>query len=239
MTPRVPVLAYHRIGVAPSGSKHPNTWVHPQAFARQIAILSALGFRAIAPEDYLKLRKGVACAAPRKPVLITFDDGSSTVYSEALPILKRHGFTAAVFMVSSSMGGPASWDGETGECGHRQMTPHELRDLRAEGWTIGSHTATHSRLTALGEDRLEEELDGSRRELTVALGEEPSWFAYPYGDYTPGVRAATARAGYRLAFATEKGDGDSFSIPRRIISGSAGPLRFVRHLYQAKRLAAL
>lgn len=235
----VPVLVYHRIGEAPPGSKHPNTWVSAEAFSRQLFILKAMGFRAVTPETYLQLREGVPCEAPGKPVLITFDDGSVTVYSRALPILKRHGFTAAVFMVSSGMGGPASWDGETGACGHRQMNVDELRALKREGWTIGSHSATHQRLSALDGGRLEAELAQSRAALAAATGEEPSWLAYPYGDFTPGVRDAASRAGYRVAFATENGDGDSLSIPRRIISGSAGPVRFVRHLYQARRLARL
>lgn len=235
----VPILVYHRIGIASTDTKHPDTYVQPRAFARQLAVLKALGYQAIAPADYLKLRHGIPCRVPPKPVLITFDDGSATVYSEALPLLSRYGFPAVLFMVSSHMGKPAVWDGETDGSGHRQLTPEELRALKSAGWAIGSHTVTHARLTSSDDAKLLEELTNSKKDLEAATGGEVPWFAYPYGDFTPGIRDAVARAGYQIAFATEKGDGNALSIPRRIISGRAGLFKFVRRLYQARALARL
>lgn len=199
--------------------------------------LKALGYRTLLPEDYLKLRQGIPHEIPPKPLLITFDDGSSTVFSEALPLLRRFDFSAAVFMVSSHMGKPAVWDGETEDSGHRQMTREELQALSREGWAIGSHTVTHSRLTALGPGELARELADSKTELEAAVSRESAWFAYPYGDFTPGIRDAVSQAGYRIAFATERGDGNPLSIPRRVISGRAGLFRFLRRLYQARQLA--
>ncbi|HVE12499.1 MAG TPA: polysaccharide deacetylase family protein [Elusimicrobiota bacterium] len=233
----IPVLVYHRIGVAPAHARHPDTYVHPRAFARQMALLKALGYRTIVPDDYIKLRQGRPCRVPPKPILITFDDGSATVLSEGLPLLKRHGFVAMVFMVSSRLGGPAVWDGETEASGHRQLTSAELRVLRGEGWTIGSHTVTHPRLIGLAAPERAKELADSKNELEAALGQEAACFAYPYGDFDPGLREAVSRAGYRIAFATENGDGNALSIPRRIISGRGGALRFLWRLRQARRMA--
>ena len=233
----VPVLAYHRIGVPPSGSLHPDTYVHPRAFARQLLILKALGYETIAPADYARLRLGLPCAVPRKPILITFDDGSSTVFSEALPLLRRHGFSAALFMVASRLGLSALWDGEAEDADHRQLTAGELRALRAEGWLIGSHSVTHARMTSLTPERRADELIQSKKTLEEAVGAELDWFAYPYGAFDSGLRDAVSRAGYRIAFATEDGDGDLFSVPRRIIGGRAGLFKFLRRLHQAGRLA--
>lgn len=233
----IPVLAYHRIGVAPAQAKHPDTYVHPRAFARQLALLKILGYQTIVPEDYIKLRQGIPCPIPPKSILITFDDGSSTVFSEALPLLNRHCFSGVVFMVSSHMGKPAVWDGETDDSSHRQLTAAELRALSGEGWAIGSHTETHARLTTLDSEKRAKELINSKKMLEAAVGRELDWFAYPYGDFDPDAREAVSRAGYRIAFATENGDGHPLSIPRRVISGCSRPLRFLRHLYQAKRMA--
>ncbi len=44
-------------------------------------------------------------ALPARPVLITFDDGYRSVLTRALPILRRHGLPAAVFVCTSPMGG--------------------------------------------------------------------------------------------------------------------------------------
>lgn len=233
----IPVLAYHRVGIAPADAKHPDTYVSPRAFALQLRLLKLLGYETVSPADYAKLRRGEPCRLPSRPILITFDDGSSTVYSEARPLLRRHGFSAVLFMVSSRMGRSAVWDGEAEDAAHRQLTAVELRALRAEGWTIGSHSATHARMTALGSELRASELAASKAELEAALGAELDWFAYPYGSFDPALREAVARAGYRMAFATEDGDGNLFSIPRRIIGGRAGLFKFLRRLYQARALA--
>ncbi len=206
-------------------------------FSRQLALLKAFGYQTVTAEEYAKAKLGLPCHLPAKPFLLTFDDGSSTVFSEALPILKRHGFCAVLFMVSSRMGQTALWDGEGSDSGHRQLTSEELRALSQEGWGIGSHGATHARLTAMDQQALKRELEESKRTLESVLERSVDWFAYPYGVFDQGVRQAAARAGYRLAFATEMGDGFPLSIPRRVIKGRAGMFNFLRRLMQARRLA--
>ncbi len=233
----IPVLVYHRIGTAPAGSRHPDTYVDSRALTRQLTVLKALGYRTVSAEQYEKSQRGIPCRLPSKPVLLTFDDGSSTVYSEALPILKSYGFSAVVFMVSSLMGQPAGWDAETAESGHRQLTAEELRALSREGWSVGSHTATHARLPDLGFQALQEELLESKKALEALVGQEVDWFAYPYGNFDERTTEAVSRAGYRIAFATEEGNGFPFSIPRRVISGRTGILRFLRRLLQARRMS--
>jgi peptidoglycan/xylan/chitin deacetylase (PgdA/CDA1 family) len=233
----VPILVYHRIGVPPADALHPDTYVHPRAFDRQLRILRLLGYRTISATDYARRRSGDSCSLPAKPILITFDDGSSTVYSEALPALRRHGFTATLFMVAARMGRSAVWEGEAEDAAHRQLTPIELRALRSEGWDIGSHSMTHAHMMGLDAAQRERELTESKAEIEAELGETLDWFAYPYGAYDPALRDAVARAGYRMAFATEEGDGDALSIPRRIIGGRAGTLKFLRRLHQACSLA--
>src|SRR5699024_2244146 len=68
---------------------------------------------------------------PRRPVLLTFDNGGKDVWRFADPILARHGFRAIVL--------PA-----TGLIGTHQpyyLNWAELRALRATGrWDVGSHT---------------------------------------------------------------------------------------------------
>lgn len=181
--------------------------------------------------------RGIPCEKPPKPILITFDDGSSTVYSEAFPQLSRQGFSAIVFMVTSHMGKPAVWDGETEGSVHRQMTPNELQALSRAGWGVGSHTASHVRLTELEPDVAARQLADSKNELEAVLGQSAGWFAYPYGDFSPALRDAVGKAGYEIAFATERGDGHPLSLARRIISGRDGTLKFFKRLYQARRLS--
>ena len=48
---------------------------------------------------------------PKRSVVITFDDGYQSVYRYAYPILKKYGFTASMFVVTSTVeAAPLAWD---------------------------------------------------------------------------------------------------------------------------------
>jgi peptidoglycan/xylan/chitin deacetylase (PgdA/CDA1 family) len=232
----IPVLVYHRVGPVPPGHPHPDTFVPAREFDRQLAALRALGYESVSAEEYEAALDGRAPKA-RKPVLITFDDGSATTLTQAAPILERRGFSAVLFMVTESLGRPAGWDGETEDGGHRQLTDEELKKLLELGWTIGSHTRTHPRLDSLDDAALEAEISGSKAQLERLLGREVAWFAYPYGRHDERVAAAARRGGYKLAFATETGTGGRYSVPRRVINGRGRIWKFLWRLRQAGRLA--
>jgi peptidoglycan/xylan/chitin deacetylase (PgdA/CDA1 family) len=94
-----------------------------------------------------------------------------------------------------------------------------LRELRREGVGIGAHTRTHTRLEAVAEDLLEEEVSGSRVDLERELGTPVHAFAYPGGGHDAAAVGAVERAGFRLAFTTARG----VNWPR-----TADPLRLKR-----------
>ncbi|MGD9755347.1 MAG: polysaccharide deacetylase family protein [Acidimicrobiia bacterium] len=95
----------------------------------------------------------------------------------------------------------------------------ELRRLAAEGVDLAPHTRTHPLLERVDDERLREELGGSREDLLERCGIGSDVFAYPSGSNDRRVRAAVAAAGFRLAFTTEVG------VAR---VGTADPLRLPR-----------
>jgi peptidoglycan/xylan/chitin deacetylase (PgdA/CDA1 family) len=99
----------------------------------------------------------------------------------------------------AAAGGSAvpEWDG--------LMSFEELRALAARGHEVGSHGLRHALLPQCSDAELEEEVAGSRRLLEVRLGAPVESFCYPNGDRDARVRAAVARAGYRLAVGTRWG----------------------------------
>jgi len=99
----------------------------------------------------------------------------------------------------------------------------ELRDLKAQGIAVGSHTVTHCRLANKSDIRLDFEVRESRQIIKRKLGECNS-FAYPHG--TPDVWSKRTsdqinRAGYEAAFLTVPGfaayGSEVFCLPRIII----------------------
>lgn len=222
----VPIFVYNKIGTPATAEPRPNSYVSLDRFSFQMEWLANRGYQTISPKDFWGIRKGFHQNAPAKPILITFDDASETVYSNAYPILRKYGFNALVFMVATAFGRPASWDGETDVHSHRLLTLDQLRSLLRHGWHVGSHSLTHSQLTKCDPEIIAREVQESKQLLEEKLGSKVDWFAYPFGDFNDASRSAVRQAGYKLAFATEQGDGDDFSIARRTITGRTHLLRF-------------
>jgi peptidoglycan/xylan/chitin deacetylase (PgdA/CDA1 family) len=198
---RVPILMYHRVSAAPPPSQRPLT-VRPVDFARQMRWLKQHGYRTITQRelyDALFLGKRLG----PKPILITFDDGYSDVFHEALPVLKRLDMRATAYVIS----------GRTLRSDTVFLTWHLLRALERDGFEIGSHTITHRDLTSLSDNEVLRELVQSRRAFERRLGHPVQWLAYPFGAYDSRIERLARRAGYVLAVTTEQGVVQSASRP--------------------------
>ncbi len=197
-----PGLMYHHVG--PS---HPGTFreltVSPKQFEGQIRWLARWGYTGIKPSDWLRWRRE-GTGLPRKPILITFDDAYAETAEYALPILRRYGFGAAVFVVTERIGGTNTWDEAEG-CGTLQlMTAEQIRYWAAEGIEFGAHGRTHADLTQLPADKCAAEIAGSKSDLANLLGALVVSFAYPYGHVSETVRELV-RAEFDLAFGVDEG----------------------------------
>jgi peptidoglycan/xylan/chitin deacetylase (PgdA/CDA1 family) len=135
---------------------------------------------------------------PPRCFVITFDDGYADTFTTAAPILARFGFTATVFVVSGLVGGTNLWDAGVSPPA-RLMGWDALSALVQRGFSIGSHTKSHRRLTRLSLEEAWEELSESRRCLESRLSIGVSTFCYPWGDCSPGVRDLVQKAGYLAA----------------------------------------
>ena len=191
----VPVLTYHDL--SDSGGRYS---VSPANFAGQLAMLRAAGFTSITAAQFEQFAAGTG-SLPAKPILITFDDGASSAWRVADPILKRYGMHAVLFVITSQIGKHAPY----------YLSWSELRALRESGrWDLEAHTddGHHAIVAApsgkLGpfltnrawlrsEDRYEtlaefearvaHDLDRCIAKLR-ALGVDPHLFAFPFSAST-------------------------------------------------------
>jgi len=88
------------------------------------------------------------------------------------------------------------------------MTWDHVRELRAAGMDVQSHTRTHRVLQTLSAADLCDELQGSRRELEQELGEPVRAISYPVGHALQDrsdLRQALRDAGFRLGFTNATG----------------------------------
>ncbi len=205
------ILMYHSIKV---GSPDPYS-VPPDAFRRQLEALLEEGFEIVPLSSFLPLLQAGQVGALRKKAVLTFDDGYRDFAETALPILLEYRAPATVFLVTGMLGKSASWSRcSTGE---RLMSEREAHLVRASGFTLGSHTATHADLTSLGPHELKWQLHDSREVLT-SLGEGFHAFSYPWGAWSPAAAQAVRDAGYRCALAvgesTACSAGNLYCLPR-------------------------
>lgn len=107
-------------------------------------------------------------------VSVTFDDGWQSVYDEALPLLKEHGFRSTQYVNPSSIETP------------NFMTAAQVREFHAAGHEIAAHSYEHVDLTSIGAERLDEEMKKSKDALAAA-GLDTIDLAPPYGRLDPQV----------------------------------------------------
>lgn len=192
---RVPILMYHQIRqAAPNESRMEKLMsVSPDLFKQELQYLKDQGYAGVSLADFVAYAKNKK-VLPKKPVIITFDDGWETQYQAAFPWLKEFGFTATFFLV-------------TDDLGHAKiMTWEQAKELANSNMIIGSHTKTHPYLNRLPDvSRQEDEIVNSKKILEEHLGVPVTVFAYPYGAYNSSLETMVKKAGYIAARSAQKG----------------------------------
>lgn len=197
---RLPVFLYHHVGPPQPGS-FPELTISPKQFEEHVRWLVRRGYAGIRPSEWLAWRDK-ATPLPDKPVLLTFDDAYADIARHALPVLRRYGFGAAVYVASATIGKTDIWTKSSGtiQC----MTSDQIREWANEGIEFGAHSRTHADLTTLSPAELADEVGGSSADLQHVLGERVVSFAYPYGFHNETVRREVERH-FDLAFTTDRG----------------------------------
>jgi len=214
---RLPILMYHKVDrlPPPPGTRYLRNYVFPEQFDLQLAALRRWGYETISFDDWLAYRRREG-TLPRRPIILTFDDGYRSTYEVAWPLLQRYGATATVFLVSDLIGKTNVWD--AGEIQEPLLGAGEITAMRAGGIEFGSHSCTHPALTALPPHRVLAELRDSRTALEQLLGAPVRVLCYPYGKHNAAVRAMARDAGYDAAVIAR----------RRLNSRATDPLRLTR-----------
>ena len=84
----------------------------------------------------------------------------------------------------------------------RCLTPDEVAELARQGFTVGSHSATHPVLTREGLDRVWHEVADSQSRIREWIGAPVRHFCYPNGNASAETEALTRKAGYEAAWTT-------------------------------------
>jgi peptidoglycan/xylan/chitin deacetylase (PgdA/CDA1 family) len=202
------ILCYHAVSA---------TWptefaVSPQDLDSQLRFFLRRGYRPAT----LSAALGGGSAA--KTLVVTFDDAFSSVFERALPVTSALGVAATMFVPTSYVAGEGAmawasleqWAGTEHEDELRCMSWDDLRSLVAAGWEIGSHTATHPKLTSLADAELDLELASSKARCEEEIQRPCEALAYPFSDHDRRVMDRARAAGYSSAVILD----NDLAIPR-------------------------
>jgi peptidoglycan/xylan/chitin deacetylase (PgdA/CDA1 family) len=231
---RIKVLMYHRVvrDEVVSAEARPYT-INVDMLEGQVRTLEKLGYSAITFHDVALFRRG-ALNLPKKPVIISFDDGYEDTHRLAFPVLREYGMKAVVFVLGDRSIGSNSWDAQNNITSAPLMTERQILELHAAGFEIGSHSLTHRKLTGLTRDEAWDEISRSRILLEMTLNDTVRSFSYPYGLLNDQLRLLVQEAGYEFACGVYSGPsvfGVDFMDIRRIEpSEKDDALRFRLHI---------
>jgi peptidoglycan/xylan/chitin deacetylase (PgdA/CDA1 family) len=185
----VPVLCYHQLReFTADDSPYARTiTTPPDVFTAQLEALRTGGYTPVPVYDVVDhLQYGTPL--PDRAVLLSFDDGSATHATVALPALRERGFPAVFFPMTVVLD-KLDW-----------LSTDQLRELEQAGMTVAAHTWDHQRLDRVSGAQWAQELDQPRTTLAGVLGHPVDLVAYPYGVWSADTLAHVAAAGYRAAF---------------------------------------
>jgi len=204
----IPVLMYHKIPDAPPATKH-QIFVTKENFAKHLAYFKSRGLTPITFHDYQGFASGRRPLAefPRRPVMLTFDDGYLDNYTNLLPLMQQYGYRGVIYLLGDFEVRYNQWDLAQDPTEPRAdlMSEAQKQAFVAAGWEIGAHTQTHPRLASLPAAEAAHEIAASKAELERRLGIQVLSFAYPYGDLSAETKQLVAEAGFTYAVATDSG----------------------------------
>ncbi|MES2922251.1 MAG: polysaccharide deacetylase family protein [Verrucomicrobiota bacterium] len=217
---RVSILGYHDLA-----ENLPETAmrIHTSKFRKQMEAIRQLGIKVITLDEFTAWKKGEK-DLPAKSILITFDDGWKSVYTDAYPILKEFGFPFTVFLYKNYIDG-----------GGKALTLPMIEEMLKSGaMSIGSHSVSHPYPMTVKSYRkkgpkifdayLRKEMGESKRFIESKFPVNVTTYAYPGGFHTEEMHKLGQEFGYNYSFTVLPGKIKrglpNETLPRYIILGN-------------------
>lgn len=194
----VKILMFHRIVTSEELARKHLFCLHISQFRVHLEWLDQHGFTPITLEDYRLYCDG-QLELPRKPVILTFDDGYLDTYEVAFPVLNEFGMKGVVFVLGDRTVRTNTWDWKYNGESVRLLNDHHILEMSEAGIEIGAHSLTHQKLTLLDERTAWNEISRSRMLLEMLLNKPVLSFSYPYGFVNDTVKMLVRDAGFTHA----------------------------------------
>lgn len=209
------ILVYHHV----AEDTPPSTTISPNDFEAHLSYLRDNNFTVIALDHMIdSLRSGQPL--PEKSVVITFDDGYSSIYETAFPMLESYGYPFTLFLstgpIDSGLSNYMNWD--------------QIRRMSDAGVIIANHMVDHPYMLEARNNvsatqklsRLRIELLAAEQRIEEETGQSHRYLAYPYGEHDPDIKSLLAELNF-VGLAQNSGavgvESDFLALPRFPLAG--------------------
>jgi len=192
---RVPILLYHYVENIqnPKDKLRVELNVPPAVFEEQVITLKNAGYTFMTAKGLGEVLNGEK-PLPKKPILLTFDDGHWDFATDVLPILEKYNVKATAYIITGFIGGSDF------------MTPQELQEVINSGLVdVGAHTVHHLSLANLKLSTVQYEVDQSKTTLEQEYHLHVVSFAYPNGSFDEQAIQVVKSDGFSTAVSTVPG----------------------------------
>lgn len=214
-TPKIPVLLYHVVSSSPSNDYQ----ISITTFKQHMLYLKNNGYTTLSLDEFYDIIYNNA-KPPKKPVLLTFDDGTADFNTTVVPFLSSYGMKATQFPVANWIDGPG------------MLTSEQIKTLKASGIDIQNHTTTHDDMVGKTEADLRSMINGATEKIKSITGDSTTFLAYPYGSFDGTTVSVLKDLGFKGAFKVGGGfctpESDKFALPRTVILRDDDLYTFIR-----------
>ncbi|MBK9322607.1 MAG: polysaccharide deacetylase family protein [Bdellovibrionaceae bacterium] len=203
----IPVLMYHKIPDTELNSRH-RIFVTKDNFKKHLDFFKNKGFVTLQFRDLEDFRSGKKDFSlfPKKPLILTFDDGYVDNLKNVAPLLVQYQMKAVIYLLADHSITHNFWDDDGKEPTHSLMTLTQKKELlTSKVFEVGSHGLRHQKITEMTESDALTELRESKAKLEKDLSTTVSSFAYTYGVTSKRASELAEQAGYEFAVNTDSG----------------------------------
>ena len=204
-------LMYHRF----EENKYPSTNIRIEDFKKHIKILQENNIQFINPKNF---EKEIKNNKKQRKILLTIDDGFSSFYQNAWPLLKKEKIPFILFVSTREVGA------------FNYMTWDQIREISKEDFVeIGNHSHTHEYLVDESKDLILDDIKKSISIFKDQLGKNSEFFSYPFGEYSLEFKKLIKSLGFKYAFGQHSGvideTKDFYELPRFPINEKYGEIK--------------
>jgi peptidoglycan/xylan/chitin deacetylase (PgdA/CDA1 family) len=197
---RIPILMFHYVEYPPdkNDTMRVKLTTTPNILEAQVKTLKAAGYTFITPSELAVALNNKVNNFPKKPIILSFDDGYMDLYTDVFPILKQENARAVAYIIVDYLNRP------------NFLFSYQLEEMaKSPLIEIGAHTMDHTALKGMSWDTAKYQITQSRIALQKELHLPINSFAYPYGSFDQQAIELTKEAGFTNAVSTVAGITDT------------------------------